>query len=143
MIREIKLSDKEEWEVLYRGYAEFYKSAMNKVILQTVWGWLNDRNHEVKGLVYELENKIVGFAHFRRIPRPLKGEYMGFLDDLYVEPKHRGKKIGEKLIQEIKKISKKNNWNLVRWITHDDNKRAKSLYDRVAKKTTWDLYELK
>ena len=24
-----------------------------------------------------------------------------------------------------------------------DNKRAKSLYDRVAKKTTWDLYELK
>ena len=38
MIRKIKLSDKEEWEVLYRGYAEFYKTDMNNEILQTVLG---------------------------------------------------------------------------------------------------------
>ena len=33
---------------------------------------------------------------------------------------------------------------LVRWITRDDNVRAKSLYDRVSKKkTNWDVCELK
>ena len=37
MIREIKLEDKENWEKLYRGYAEFYKVEMNKKILNTVW----------------------------------------------------------------------------------------------------------
>ena len=143
MIREIKLSDQDEWEVLYRGYADFYKVEMNDEILKTVWKWLHDKDHEVKGMVYEYENKIVGLAHYRRMPRPLRGKYIGFLDDIYVEPKYRGKKIGEKLIHELKEISKKNNWDLVRWVTHNDNIRAKSLYDRIAKKTTWDLYELK
>ena len=143
MVREIKLSDKEEWEVLYRGYADFYKVEMKDEILKTVWSWLQDRNHDVKGIVYEHENKVVGLAHYRRMPRPLRGKYIGFLDDIYVEPKYRGKKIGEKLIHQLKDISKKNNWDLIRWVTHNDNIRAKSLYDRIAKKTTWDLYELK
>ena len=142
MIREIKFSDKEEWKDLYRGYADFYKVEMNEEILKTVWGWLHDKSHDVKGIVYEHENKIVGFAHYRRMPRPLRGKYIGFLDDIYVEPKQRGKKIGEKLIYELNEISKKNNWDLIRWITQDNNRRAKSLYDRVAKKTTWSLYEL-
>jgi ribosomal protein S18 acetylase RimI-like enzyme len=143
MVREIKLSDKEEWEVLYRGYADFYKVEMKDEILKTVWSWLHDKNHDVKGIVYEHDNKVIGLAHYRRMPRPLRGKYIGFLDDIYVEPKYRGKKIGEKLIHELKKISKKNNWDLVRWVTHNDNIRAKSLYDRIAKKTAWDLYELK
>ena len=143
MIREIKLSDQDEWEVLYRGYADFYKVEMNDEILKTVWKWLHDKDHEVKGIVYEYENKIVGLAHYRRMPRPLSGKYIGFLDDIYVVPKYRGNKIGEKLIHELNKISKKNNWGLVRWNTCNDNMRAKSLYDRIAKKTTWVLYELK
>ena len=31
----------------------------------------------------------------------------------------------------------------MRWVTRDDNVRAKSLYDRVSEKTNWDVYELK
>ncbi len=77
------------------------------------------------------------------MPRPLKGQDMGFLDDLFVTPEYRGQKIGEKLINRIKEISKSKGWNLIRWITRDDNTRAKSLYDRVAEKTNWDVYELK
>ena len=43
----------------------------------------------------------------------------------------------------MKEISKSKDWNLLRWITRDDNVRAKFLYDRVAEKTSWELYELK
>ena len=143
MIREIQLKDKEQWEKLYRGYAVFYKVEMNNKILQTVWNWLHDKNHEVEGLVYEVEGNIVGLAHYRKMPSPLKGQYIGFLDDLFVDPKYRGQKIGEKLINKMKEISKSKGWNLVRWITRNDNIRAKSLYDRVSEKTNWDVYELK
>ena len=143
MIREIQLKDKEQWEKLYRGYADFYKVEMNNKILQTVWNWLHDKNHEVEGLVYEVEGNIVGLAHYRRMPSPLRGQYIGFLDDLFVDPKYRGQKIGEKLINKMKEISKSKGWNLVRWITRNDNIRAKSLYDRVSEKTNWDVYELK
>ena len=142
-IREIELKDKNQWEKLYRGYADFYKVEMNDKILQTLWNWLHDKNHEVDGIVYEVDDKIVAFAHYRRMPSPLRGQNIGFLDDIFVEPEYRGKKIGEKLINRIKEISKSKGWNLVRWITRDDNIRAKSLYNRVSVKTNWDVYELK
>ena len=142
-VREIKLKDKKQWQELYKGYANFYKVEMNNQILETVWSWLHDKNHELNGIVYEIDENIVALAHYRRMPRPLKGQDIGFLDDLFVEPIHRGKKIGEKLLNELKNISKSKGWNLIRWLTHDDNLRAKALYDRVAKKTSWDLYELK
>ena len=143
MIREIQLKDKEEWKKLYKGYADFYKVEINEKILQTVWNWLHDKNHEVEGLVYEFNGAIVGLAHYRGMPSPLRGQNIGFLDDLFVDPKHRGQKIGEKLINKMKEISNSRGWNLVRWITRNDNIRAKSLYDRVSEKTTWDVYELK
>jgi GNAT superfamily N-acetyltransferase len=110
MIREIKLNDKEKWENLYREYANFYKAEMNEEILKTVWGWLHDQNHEIKGLVYLHESIIVGFAHYRRMPRPITGRYIGFLDDIYVDSKYRRKGIGEKLIHKLNEISNKNNW---------------------------------
>ena len=50
MIREVQLKDKEQWEKLYKGYADFYKVEMNNKILQTVWNWLHDKNHEVGSL---------------------------------------------------------------------------------------------
>jgi len=143
VIRKIKLKDKKQWEELYKGYANFYKVKMSNKILQTVWNWLFDEGHEVDGLVYEIDGIIVGLVHYRKMPSPLRGSYIGFLDDLFVDPKYRGRKIGEKLIIKMKEISKYKGWNLVRWITQNDNIRAKSLYDRVAEKTTWDLYELK
>ena len=143
MIREIQLKDKEQWKKLYKGYAEFYKVEMNDKILQTVWNWLHDKDHEVDGLVYEVDGNIVGLAHYRRMPRPLRGQDMGFLDDLFVDPKYRGQKIGKKLLNEIKKISKANGWGLVRWQTDEDNFTAKKLYDKLAKKTKKNVYELK
>ena len=143
MIRPIKIEDKAHWEKLYKSYAEFYKVEMNDKILQTVWNWLHDKNHEVEGLVNQADEYIVAIAHYRRMPRPLFGKDIGFLDDLFVDPNHRGKRIGEKIIKELQKISKSRGWDLIRWTTRNNNIRAKSLYDRVAEKTSWDMYELK
>ena len=143
MIRDIHLKDKKQWEKLYKSYADFYKVEMNDKILQIVWKWLHNKSHEVNGLVYEVDGNIVGLAHYRRMPSPLRGQDIGFLDDLFVDPEHRGQRIGEKLINKLKEISKSKRWDLVRWITREDNLRAKSLYNRVSEKTTWDVYELK
>ena len=106
MIREIKFEDKSQWKKLYRSYATFYKVEMTEEILNKVWGWLHNKDHELNGLVYKIDNNIVGFAHFRRMPSPLRGKDIGFLDDLFVEKKFRGKKIGEKIFKKLSLISK-------------------------------------
>tara|TARA_Y100000591_G_scaffold68217_1_gene56476 strand:- start:690 stop:1121 length:432 start_codon:yes stop_codon:yes gene_type:complete len=142
MIRNIEIKDKEQWKKLYHGYADFYQVTISEQILETIWDWLHDTNHDLNALVYEIDNSIVALAHYRRMPSPLRGKYIGFLDDLYVDPQFRGKKIGEKIIKSLNEISKERNWGLIRWITRNDNHNAKSLYDKVAKKSTWEVYEL-
>ena len=143
MIRYLEQNDKENWEKLYIGYANFYKTSMNTEILDTLWSWIHNDNHIVNGRCYELEGKIVGIAHYRTMPRPIRGQYIGFLDDLFVEPDFRRKKIAQKLINHIKSLSKSNNWDGIRWITHSSNDNAKKSYDKIANNTGFELYELK
>jgi GNAT superfamily N-acetyltransferase len=143
MIRNLEPKDKVNWAKLYNGYADFYKMPMNTGILESLWEWIHDENHIVKGVCYELDGKIVGIAHYRTMPRPIKGKYIGFLDDLFVEPDFRGQKIAQKLINHLKSLSKSNNWDGIRWITHSSNKNAKKLYNKIANNTGFELYELK
>jgi ribosomal protein S18 acetylase RimI-like enzyme len=143
MIRQLEQKDKGNWAKLYNDYANFYKVTMNIEILDTLWGWIHDETHDVNGLCYELEDKIVAIAHYRTMPRPIKAEYIGFLDDLFVEPDFRGQKIAQKLISYLKSLSKANNWGGIRWITHSTNVNAKKLYDKIANNTGFELYELK
>ena len=143
MIRYMDNKDKDKWEKLYHAYADFYKVPMNSAILDTLWNWILDDNHIVNGICYELEGNIVGIAHYRSMPRPIKGQYIGFLDDLFVEPEFRGQQIAQKLISYLKSLSKANNWNGIRWITHSSNENAKKLYDKIANNTGFELYELK
>ena len=65
MIRNIERKDKENWIKLYCGYAKFYKVPMSQGILNTLWEWIQDDNHIVNGICFELEGKIVGIAHYR------------------------------------------------------------------------------
>ena len=143
MIRKLNQNDFGMWPNLYKSYADFYKVPMNNEILEKLWGWIHDDIHVVKGICFEIDSKIVGIAHYRTMPRPIKGEYIGFLDDLFVEPDFRGKKIAQKIISHLKSLSKVNNWDGIRWITHSSNKNAKKLYDKIANNTGFELYELK
>ena len=142
MIRNLYQKDKSNWVKLYNGYANFYKVPMNSRILDNLWNWIHDESHVVNGFCFELENKIVGIAHYRTMPRPIKGQYIGFLDDLFVEQDFRGQKIAQKLINHLKSLSKANNWDGIRWITHSSNKTAKNLYNKIANNTGFELYEL-
>ncbi len=80
MVRILVQKDKGNWTKLYNGYADFYKVQMNTGILDTLWDWIHDKNHIVNGICFELEGKIVGIAHYRTMPRSIKGQYIGFLD---------------------------------------------------------------
>ena len=49
-IRKINRKDKNNWISLYCGYAKFYNVPMNQKILDTLWGWLHDKNNDVNGI---------------------------------------------------------------------------------------------
>ena len=90
-IDRLKDSDKADWRRLYNGYAAFYKMPMTDETAERVWGWLHDADHVQEALVArDSAGRVIGLAHFRAMPSPLRGAYAGFLDDLFVDPGARG-----------------------------------------------------
>lgn len=136
-------SHRAKWEALYAAYAEFYRVQQSAAMRETVWGWINDPRHEVECLLaLDAAGEPVGFAHFRAFARPLAAATGGFLDDLFVEEAARGSGAARALLLALKDIAKERGWNVVRWITADDNYRARGLYDSVATRTQWLTYDL-
>lgn len=136
--------DEPAWRRLYDGYAAFYNMPMTDEVAATVWRWIQDPAHELEGVVARQDHgQIVGLAHFRRMPSPLRGADLGFLDDLFVAPEARGGRVGEALIHHVRDIARARGWASLRWITDDGNYRARTLYDRLAVRTPWITYEAK
>lgn len=143
-IRPVKAEDRAAWDVLYQGYATFYKVDQTEEMRDTVFGWLMDENHGSNGLVaVDASGKLVGLTHYRPFVSCLKAVTNCFLDDLFVDPAARGSGAADALIEGVRKVAEENGWPVVRWITADDNYRGRGVYDKVATRTMWITYDLK
>ena len=141
-LRELRFGDRQEWLELFQGYAQFYQVEISPEGVDTTWGWLMDETHPVSGVVAVDGGTLIGIAHFRSMPNPLRGMEVGFLDDLFVRHESRGKGVADCLIQHVKDQASARGWKIVRWLTRDNNYRARGVYDRVADRSDWITYEL-
>jgi|SRR5690554_5894335 len=153
------------WDHLYQGYARFYRVEQTPAMRDRVWGWIHDPGHEVEcllavddqGTVEEpggnahgavvdrrggTNARVVGLAHFRQFARPLAATSGGYLDDLFVEAGSRGSGAATLLLTALGDEARLRGWSVIRWITAEDNYRARGLYDKVARRTPWVTYDL-
>ncbi len=136
-------NDKREWEKLYIGYADFYGMPMDQEVLNTVWSWIFDAVNKFYCLVAkDTSGATLGLMHYREMPSPLRGTTVGFLDDLFVYPEHRGQGVVDALYRALNEDAKNHGWPFVRWITADNNYRGRSVYDKIAEKTPWLTYQM-
>lgn len=142
IVRPTAPDDKSAWETLYTGYADFYGATQTPQMRETVWGWLHDEAHDVCGFVAEHNGTLIGLTHYRPFHSPLAAQTRGFLDDLYVDPAARGSGAARALIDAVSDEGRKRGWALIRWITAEDNYRARGLYDQVANRTPWVTYDI-
>lgn len=69
--------------------------------------------------VAELDGQVVGFALHYTSYSTWKGRSM-YLEDFYVQPKHRGKGIGKALFEEVVKLARERkvarmDWQVLEW----------------------------
>lgn len=142
-IRPVTVTDEDAWKALYRGYRAFYRLAPDEVAVQRVWRWLGDEESPLEGLVAADDGaRVLGLANFRAFPRPSTGTIGTYLDDLFVDPAHRGAGAGRALLRELSTIAATRGHSVVRWITAQDNTVARSLYGTVATATSWVTYDM-
>jgi len=136
-------ADQAQWRNLYQGYADFYQVEMTDQIMDNIWGWIHDDTNPFFCIVAKDQTEtLLGFMHFRAMPSPLRGSMVGFLDDLFVTPDARGKGVVTALYDELTQQGKDQGWPLIRWITADNNYRARGVYDSLSNKTHWVTYQL-
>ena len=142
IIRKPYVHEYKAWSDIYKMYLDFYETFLTEEELSRVWSWIfKEDSPKIYCLFAEIDNKIVGLTHFREFFRPIKASKGIFLDDLIVIPKHRGHRVGYKLIDAVQLYAKENGISLIRWITAPDNAEAIRLYDALANKTTWVTYD--
>ncbi|HTL40179.1 MAG TPA: GNAT family N-acetyltransferase [Pseudolysinimonas sp.] len=140
-IRPVTAADHEAWRELFRAYGVFYETTFSDQVLDGVWGWLMDPAHEVHAIVAEREGELVGFAHIRRLWDTFTAGPGWFLDDLYVAPEHRGTGVARALIERGYADAEAAGGGTFRWITAAGNETAQLLYDRIATRADWVVYE--
>jgi len=140
-IRPIAFRDEPAWRELFRAYGLFYETDFPDRVLDGVWGWLMDPAHEVTALVAEEAGALAGFAHIRRLHDTFTAGPAWFLDDLYVAPDRRGEGIARALIERGYQDATAHGGGTFRWITAAGNETAQRLYDRIATRADWVVYE--
>ena len=140
-IRPLRASDEQAWRELFSAYGVFSETSFDEHTLSGVFSWLMDEVHPEKCFVAESDGVVVGFAHLQRQVDTFTAGPGWFLDDLFVDPAHRGHGIARALINHLKDYALAHGGGTLRWITAADNHTAQGLYDHIATKTTWVMYE--
>jgi ribosomal protein S18 acetylase RimI-like enzyme len=147
-VRPVKTDEFEPWSQLFRGYCDFYSQPTSDEHQRQIWNWIHDEKSVEALVAVEVNDDEVevdvprGLAHLREWIRPLRGSVGGYLDDLFVDPSHRGSGAVDALFDAINDIAVAREWSVVRWTTAEDNVRAQAAYNKVASRTSWVTYDM-
>ncbi len=142
-IRELKPHDKTQWLELWDGYLNFYQQELSEAQTELSWQRLLHAKDGLHAIVAEHDAKLVGLAHYFWTPSTWQENKDIYLEDLYVSPSTRGRGVGTGLIETLVDICLKAGGSRVHWQTHRSNKTAIALYEKLAKKSEFIVFEAK
>ena len=140
-IRPVEQSERETWNELFQGYADFYHVPIDDDIQAAVWAWIFDDDNDFWcDVAVDSDGQIIGFTQYQLMHRSLGGGMVCYLSDLFVIPGTRGRGTGRKLIDHVFGFARSRGINNVRWLTQDFNFPARTLYDTYGRKSDFVLY---
>jgi GNAT superfamily N-acetyltransferase len=133
----------EQWQPLWKGYLEFYRAELPEETTRSTFAKLVGSEDAMFGLLALDEGgKGNGLAHCVVHPSTWSDAPSCYLEDLFVAPSARGSDLGRTLLEEAKGASLRRGAGHLYWHTQEYNGRARSLYDLVARPTSFIVYEM-
>ena len=133
-VRPIQTPDRQAWERLFRDYIAFYRANVPDSVIDLTFQRMVGLPREIVGLLAVDDNgSIVGFALAILHRSTWSASWYCYLEDLYVDPAHRGSGAGRALIEAVYREADAAGATRTYWVTENENTRARALYDRVAK----------
>lgn len=141
-IRAITPPDEVDWRRLWTAYLAFYETVLPEEIFRTTFARLTgDGANDYAGLLAVLDGRPVGLAHYLFHRSCWTIGDVCYLQDLYADPAVRGTGVGRALIEAVYARAAEANAAEVYWMTQEFNATARQLYDRIADKTPFIIYQ--
>ena len=131
-IRPLAPADRPQWEPLWQGYLDFYKTSVPKEVYDTTWTRLHDPEEPMWLIGAYVDGNLLGIVHYlyHRSCWTI-GNYC-YLQDLFVAERARKLGLGRALIEAVYAQARADGASRVYWLTHETNTTARSLYDTLA-----------
>lgn len=141
VVRPLALADRAAWEPLWQGYLAFYRQHLDQAVTDAVFARLTGHGAHL-GLLAERDGRAVGLVHFLVHETTWAIAPTCYLEDLFVDETTRGGGIGRALIAAVAAEARKAGCRSLYWQTHDDNARARALYDQIGRLSPFVRYDL-
>jgi GNAT superfamily N-acetyltransferase len=133
-------SDRAAWEVLFRGYIEFYQRTEPQEMYDRAWSEFT-LDTTLHALGARLDGRLVGLTHFL-VHASTTSADVCYLQDLFTAPDVRGRGVARALIEAVADWSRQRGLDRVYWLTQESNATARRLYDLVAENRGFIQYRL-
>jgi GNAT superfamily N-acetyltransferase len=144
-VRPVVREDFDAWQVLWDGYNGFYgragQTALPMEITQMTWSRFFDAYEPVHALVAEDAGRLVGLVHYLFHRSTTMIGPTCYLQDLFTDETVRSQGIGRALIEAVYQRAKAAGAKRVYWQTHETNAVAMRLYDKVAMRSGFLVYQ--
>ena len=143
-IRSVTPEDYDQWLPLWDGYNAFYgrsgATALAPRITAMTWSRFFDGYEPVHALVAASDGTLLGLTHYLFHRSTTSIEPTCYLQDLFTAEAARGKGVGRALINGVYDQAKLAGAGRVYWQTHETNRTAMQLYDKVAERSGFVVY---
>jgi GNAT superfamily N-acetyltransferase len=144
IIRFAARTDFSQWLPLWQGYNTFYgrsgATALPDEITHTTWTRFFDAYEPVHAMVAEHEGRLVGLVHYLFHRSTISIAPTCYLQDLFTDASTRGQGVGRALINAVYQQATLAGLSRVYWQTHETNRTARTLYDKVAERPGFIIY---
>ena len=140
IVRDVTREDFAPWKPLWDGYNLFYKRVPSEEITRTLWARLFDPGEPVHALVAERAGRLVGLVHYLFHRSTSMVPLNCYLQDLFTAEAERGRGVGRALIEAVYARARAAGSTRVTWQTHETNRTAQALYDKIAERSGFIVY---
>lgn len=139
-LRRIAAHDRAAWDTLWHGYCAFYRSPLDARISDLTFARLCDGAGMLGFVAEDASGALIGFAHILFHASTWSEHGYCYLEDLYVAPAQRGSGVARALIERVYTEADARGAERVYWHTQEFNAPARSLYDTLARRTSFIVY---
>lgn len=135
-VRPLSPADRAAWEPLWLGYCRFYQTEVPAAVTAETWRRFHDPTVPLHSVgAFNDAGELVGFANYLFHLSTWSPTSYCYLEDLFTDESARGTGVGRALIAAVHDAALTGGATKLYWLTHETNRTAQALYDRVAERT--------